>query len=57
MEIVQYESSDDDFQHQDLERVNKGLALIGDSPVVKCKLLPGAQYPKKKLEKIKSAFC
>ena len=56
MEKAQYESSDDDFQYQDLESVNKGLALIGESPVVKSKLLPGAQYPKKKLEKIKSAF-
>ena len=56
MEITQYESSDDDFQHQDLESVNKGLALIGESPVVKNKLLPGAQYPKRKLDKIKSDF-
>ena len=47
MEIAQDKSNDDDFQHQDLESINKGLALIGESPVVKGKLLPGAQYPKK----------
>jgi len=46
MEIAQNESSDDDFQHQNLGSINKGLTLIGESPVVKSKLLPGGQYPK-----------
>ena len=34
MEIAQYESSDDDFQHQDLKSVNKGLALNGGLVIV-----------------------
>jgi len=50
------ESNDDNFQHKDLESVNKHLALVGESLVVKSKLLPGTQYPKKKLDKIKQTF-
>jgi len=55
-ETVQEESSDDDtFHYQDLESVNKGLYIIGESPVIKSKL-QGTHYPKEKLTKIKSAF-
>ena len=50
------ESSDEDtFQYQDLEYINQGLSIIGESPVVKHKLQQ-QHYPREKLTKIKSAF-
>ena len=56
METEARESSDENtFHYQDLESVNKGLSIIGESPVIKSKL-QGRQYPKEKLIKIKSAF-
>ena len=58
METEARESSDENtFHYQDLESVNKGLSIIGESPVIKSKLqLQGVHYPKEKLTKIKSAF-
>ena len=56
METEARESSDENtFRYQDLESVNKGLSIIGESPVIKSKL-QGLYYPKEKLTKIKSAF-
>ena len=56
METEARESSDENtFHYQDLESVNKGLSIIGESPVIKSKL-QGGQYPKEKLSKIKSPF-
>ena len=49
------ETNDDTFHYQDLESINKGLSIIGESPVIKSKL-QGAHYSKEKLTKIKSAF-
>ena len=49
------QSSDEDtFQYQDLEYVNQGLSVIGESAVVKHKLQQ--HYPCEKLTKIKTAF-
>ena len=44
--------NDDTFHYQNLESINKGLSIIGESPVIKSKL-QGAHYSK---EKLKSAF-
>ena len=56
MEMEVEESSDEDtFHYQDLESVNKGLSITGESPVIKSKL-QGSHYPKEKLTKIKNAF-
>ena len=56
METEVEETSDEDaFHYQDIESVNKGLSIIGESPVIKSKL-QGAHYPKEKLTKIKSAL-
>ena len=56
METVQEESSDEDaYDYQDLESVNKRLSIIGESPVIKCRL-QSTCYPRGKLTKIKSAF-
>ena len=56
METEARESSDENtFRYQDLESVNKGLSIIGESPVIKSKL-QRVYYPKEKLTKIKSAF-
>ena len=56
METEARESSDENtFHYQDLESVNKGLSIIGESPVIKNKL-QGVHYPKEILTKIKSAF-
>ena len=49
------ETNDDTFHYQDLVSINKGLSIIGESPVIKSKL-QGAHYSKEKLTKIKSAF-
>ena len=49
METEARESSDENtFHYQDLESVNKGLSIIGESPVIKSKL-QGVYYPKEKL--------
>ena len=40
METVQEESSDDTYDYQDLESVNKGLSIIGESPVITKYTLP-----------------
>ena len=56
METEARESSDENtFHYQDLKSVNKGLSIIGESPVIKSKL-QGVHYPKEKFTKIKSAF-
>ena len=56
METEARESSDENiFHYQDLESVNKGLSIIGESPVIKSKL-QGVYYPKEKLTKSKSTF-
>ena len=56
METEVKEISDEDaFYYHDIENVNKGLSIIGESPVLKSKL-QGTHYPKEKLTKIKSAF-
>ena len=56
METEVEETNDEDtFCYQDLESINKGLSIIGESPVIKSKL-QGAHYSKEKLTKIKSAF-
>ena len=55
METEVEETNDDTFHYQDLESINKGLSIIGESPVIKSKL-QGAHYSKEKLTKIKRAF-
>ena len=48
-------NNEDTFQYQDLENVNQGLSIIGESPVVKHKLQQ-QHYPHEKLTKIKGGF-
>ena len=56
METEVEETKDEDaFHYQDIESVNKGLSIIGESPVINSKL-QGAHYPKEKLTKIIIAF-
>ena len=56
METVQEELSDEDtYDYQDLESVDKGLSIIGESPVIKSRL-QSTRYPREKLTKMKSAF-
>ena len=35
METEVEETNDDTFHYQDLESINKGLSIIGESPVIK----------------------
>ena len=56
METIQEESNDEDsYDYQDLESVNKGLSIIGESPVIKSGL-QSTRYPREKLTKIKCAI-
>ena len=48
-------SEDDTYHYQGLESINKGLSIIGESPVIKSRL-HGAHYSRQKVSKIKSAF-
>ena len=48
-------SKDDTYHYQGLESIKKGLSIIGESPVIKCRL-QGAHYSKQKVSKIKSTF-